>query len=78
MARFKSNGRVCIGTSNPSRTLEIVHNDGAGNVGGMALKNSSLTNKNNRIEFETDFYAAFVVEDCRLLTLYLQSPLRRL
>lgn len=49
--RIKTNGKVGIGTSNPSQKLEVAHNDGAGIAGGMLLNNLSTTNKNSEIKF---------------------------
>lgn len=49
--RIKIDGKIGVGTSNPSEKFEVEHNDGVGLSGGMKLSNKSGLNKNSEIKF---------------------------
>jgi hypothetical protein len=54
-------GKVGIGTINPSQKLEVAHNDGAGVAAGIALTNLSTTNKNSEIRFNQSGTALWAI-----------------
>lgn len=58
--RIKIDGKIGVGTSNPSEKFEVEHNDGVGLSGGMKLSNKSGSNYNSEIKFSqgnTDYWS---------------------